>query len=346
MSRIGFVGAGAGVASSAFVVDQTLPEAELTVFEKSGGLCGRAAARRHGPITYEYGANYLKDDDERVTELVTETLDDEGLVDITEPVWTFDSDGAISEGRDADDHKWTYRDGITQLAKRLFGRTDATVHRRTRVEIIERCGEQWHLEDSDGDTWGPFDALVVNPPAPQTATLLDAAVWDAPLRNTLVDAIEAVPYRSVWAAVLGYERSLEVPYYALVNADKAHDVGWIAREECKPGHIPDGESVLIVQSNHEWALEHYDDEPDANVEELAVQTAAIIGEDWLSEPSWTDHQGWRYALPEDGVNRGPIDTAAREHDLYFVGDWVAGEARLHAAIRCGLDTGERIVYSL
>ncbi|MEF8973977.1 MAG: NAD/FAD-dependent oxidoreductase, partial [Haloarcula sp.] len=33
---------------------------------------------------------------------------------------------------------------------------------------------------------------------------------------------------------------------------------------------------------------------------------------------------------------------AAEHDLHFAGDWVAGEGRLHAAIRNGLETGEAI----
>lgn len=344
MTRIGVVGAGAGAAAATFVIDQTLPDASVTVLEKSGGVCGRAAARRRGEITYEYGANYLKDDDERVTELVTETLDTDDLVDITEPVWTFDSDETVSEGRDADDHKWTYTSGITQLAKRLFGHTDATVHRRTRIEAVERDDGQWYLEDDDRKRWGPFDVLIMNPPAPQTATLLADAAWNASLRDPLVDAIEAVPYRTIWTAVLGYERELEVPYYALVNVDKEHDVGWISREDCKPGHVPDGQSVLIVQSSHEWAVSQYDADPGENVDTLASAAAAIIGRDWLADPDWTDHQGWRYALPEDGVERGPIDTAGREHDLYFVGDWIPGEGRLHAALRCGLDTGEQIVH--
>ena len=346
MTRIGFVGAGAGTAAAAFVIGGTLPDADLTVLEKSGGVCGRAATRRRGDVTYDYGANYLKNDDERVTDLVTAALDGEDLVDVTEPIYTFDEDGQVSEGRDADDHKWTYPGGITGIAKRLFARTDATVHRNTRIETIRRDGEDWRLEDTAGGHWGPFDALVVNPPAPQTATLLAGADWDAPIRHHLVDAVDDVPFRTIWTAVLGYEFELDVPYYALVNVDKSHEIGWIAREECKTGHVPDGQSVLIVQANHEWSVDRYDDDPAATVSTLATLTADVLDDDRLADPEWTDHQRWRYALPEDGVARGPIDTAAREHDLYAVGDWVEGEGRLHAALRSGLDTGERIVHAL
>jgi renalase len=343
--EVGIIGAGAASAAASFVLDGTVPEAQLKVFEKSGGLCGRAATRRRDGRYYDYGANYVKDDDERVVDLLTESLDTDGLVAIDEPIYVFDEAGTVSEGRDADDHKWTYEEGLTQIAKRLFGRTDATVHRRTRIDGISRDGDQWRLVDTDGESYGPFDALVCNPPAPQTATLLREADWESDLRGTLVEAVEDVDFRTIYTAVLGYEFELDVPYYGLVNPGKDHDVGWISREECKPGHVPGGESLLIVQASHDWSVEHYDDPAAENVAALAEMTADIVGDDRLAEPAWSDHQGWRYALTEGGVARGPVDSAADE-GLYFLGDWVAGEARVHSALRNGLDTGERIAHRL
>jgi renalase len=351
MTSIGIVGAGAAAAAATYVLDETVPDAEITVLEKSGGVCGRAATRRRGDVTYDYGANYVKSDDERVVDLLTGTLPADGLVDVTEPVYTFDSGGTVSEGRDADDHKWTYRAGLTQVAKRLFAETEATIHRRTRVEGVTRderddeSGERWSLTDADGETWGPFDVLLLNPPAPQTAELLAAADWDAQARTDLEAATREVEYRTIWTAVLHYPFELDRPYYALVNTDDEHEVGWFAREECKKGHVPDGESLLVVQASPEWSVEHYDDPADENVAELAEMSAEVLGDDRLTDPDWTDHQGWRYALPEDGVRSGAVDAAAG-HDCYVLGDWVAGEARLHAALRNGLDTGERIALSL
>jgi len=70
-----------------------------------------------------------------------------------------------------------------------------------------------------------------------------------------------------------------------------------------------------------------------------------MDDDRLADPEWTDHQRWRYALPESGVACGPLDSAGAEN-LYPLGDWVAAEARLHAAIANGLAVGERIVHSL
>jgi len=339
--HIGIVGAGAGAAAAIHVLDQRLPEVELTVLEKSGGVCGRAATRRRDGLRYDYGANYLKDGDSAVVDLVTETLDTDGLVTIEEPIWVFDEDGTVSEGRTSDARKWTYRDGLTQIAKRLFAGTDATVHRRTRVERIDSDSEQWLLEDTDGTEWGPFDILICNPPAPQTASLLRTGDGKRDIRHNLASAAEAVEYRTIWTAILGYEFELDVPYYALVNPEKDHEVGWIAREECKPGHIPNGESVLVVQANHDWSVEQYDAPVEDNIAELAELAADVIGDDRLTDPEWTDSQGWRYALPENGVSQEPLD-AAEQEGLYCIGDWVAGEGRLHAALRNGLDTGDRI----
>ena len=344
MTSIGFVGAGAATAAATFVLDGALPDAEITVLEKSRGVCGRAATRRRDGIRYDYGANYVKSDDERVVDLLTEQLDSTGLVDVTDPVYTFDADGEVSEGRDADDHKWSYEQGLTQIAKRLFAEADVTVERETRAETLTRDGETWTVTDTDGEEWGPFDVLVCNPPAPQTAQLLADAEWDHSLRADLESAIGGVEYRTIYTAVLHYPFGLDVPYYALVNTDKDHEVGWISREECKDGHVPDGESLLIVQANHEWSVAHYDDPAAENAAALAGMAADIIGDDRLTAPDWTDTQGWRYALPEGGAPSGMLQSA-RDHDLYFLGDWVAGEARLHAALRNGLDTGEHIAHA-
>jgi renalase len=345
MTEIGFVGAGAATAAAAFRLDSLLEDASITVLEKSGGVTGRAATRRRDDVTYDYGANYVKAEDDRVVTLLTETLDTDGLVDIHEPIYTFDGEGAVSEGRDADEHKWTYERGLTQIGKRLFNPTAATVQRNTRVTGLHRDGDVWYVTDEDNERWGPFDVLVLNPPAPQSADLLADAAWDVPLREELIAALQGVEFRTIWTAILHYPFSINRPFYALVNTDKNHEVGWIAREECKQGHVPNGESVLIVQASHDWSVAHYDDPPAQNVARLAELTATVIGDDRLQDPDWTDHQGWRYAQPEDSAPTELL-AAAESHNLYFVGDWSVGTPRLHGALRSGLDMADKLRDSL
>jgi renalase len=340
-ARIGVIGAGAGGAAATYVIDSALPDAEVTVFEKSRGVCGRAAARRRNGTVYEYGANYLKDAGGPVSTLVTDQFDDR-LVEVQGPIWTFDADGHVTAGPDADERRWTYEDGITRLAKHLFGATDADVLLQTRIADVYHDGH-WRLTDTEGAEYGPFDALLLNPPAPQTAPLLSETGVAA--ADRLGDAADEVRYRTGWTAVLGYDFELDAPYYALANADEEHEVGWIGREERKPGHVPDGASVLIVQANPGWATERYDAPPQENVDALARHAADIVGDRRLRDPDWTDHQGWRYALAAEGVEEKAVRDAAVE-GVYAAGDWVAGEGRVDAALRNGLETGEALVDSV
>ncbi|MFB6154002.1 MAG: NAD(P)/FAD-dependent oxidoreductase [Halodesulfurarchaeum sp.] len=345
MVEIGVVGAGPSAAAATYVIDGAHPNASVTVLEKSGGLCGRAATRRHGERTYDYGANYLKDEDERVEELVTEELDPSGLVEIPEPIYTFDETGAVTEGRPPSGAKWSYERGLTQIAKRLFTRTDASVRRNTPVRKLHWSDTQWWAIDDQGSECGPFDCVVLNPPAPQTATLLERTEWTADARDSLIHAAGEVEFRTVYTAVLGYEFELARPYYGLVNPSQDHAVGWISREECKRGHVPAGETLLIVQASGWWSEEHYDAPPADVISALAEEAASIMGDDRLVDPAWTDHQRWRYALPETRIAPGPV-RQAETAGLYCTGDWVTGEARLHAALRNGLDVGERIVHAV
>jgi renalase len=335
------VGAGAAGAAAVYRLRDT--SRDVTVFEKSRGVCGRAATRRRDGCRYDHGANYVKPGDGPVGDLVRD-LGEEGLHDITEPVWTFDGSEEIAPGRDSDEPKWTWAAGITQLAKRLFTRTDAAVRKETRIQSLAREntgeGDSWMLTDTDGATYGPFDDVLLTPPAPQTADLLAATDWRDDRLDAAREAVADVSYRSIVTAVLRYDFDVDREWYALVNTDDGHDVGWLARESCKPGHVPDGE-ILVVQMAPEWSREHYDRDSEWQTERAAERAAELLGDDRLLEPAWTDTQGWRYALPEEAVANEPVE-AIRDAGLHVAGDWVAGEARVHAAVESGLAAADRL----
>jgi predicted NAD/FAD-dependent oxidoreductase len=361
MTRIAVVGAGVAGLGVAYALREA--DAEVTVFERREAVGGRAATHRRDDCVYDVGANYCKDDDERVADLLSGDLAD-GLVDTAGPVWTFDADGEISEGRGDDARKWSYREGLATLGERLRDASDATV--RTGVEVVGLArGADADLDSTDDAGWrvefksadpdspmaGDFhaDAVVLTPPAPTTAYLLDRADWDAPdrsetdgsLRDDLVQAAADVPYRTLVSVALHYPDRADLPYYALVNADKDHDLGWVSREECKPGHVPDGESLLVVQPSPEWSRHRYDDADDEIAVQVADLTAELLGDPDRYEFDWADVVRWRDALPDGGADADLLDRGA-EADLFFAGDWVAGEGRIHAALRSGLETGEHI----
>jgi renalase len=328
--------AGAGVCYALREIDAT-----VTVFEKSRGVCGRAASRRNGDRRYDYGANYVKSGSERVDEIITERLPTDGLADIEEPVWTFDESGTVTEGEGRDEHKWTYDEGITQLAKRLFAETDATVQLETRVGRLSHSGGGWGVIDEVGEDLGTYDAVVLTPPAPQTGDILAATEWSNSLLVELEAAIESVSYRSIYSVILGYDFEIEAPWYGLVNTDKEHEIGWLSREELKDGHVPDGESLLVVQMSPDWTVDYFGDSKSEVTEDAAALTAELLDDERLADPEWSDTQRWRYALPNEGIDSDLLGEA-EEHGLYFAGDWVVGDGRVNLALENGLDVGERI----
>jgi predicted NAD/FAD-dependent oxidoreductase len=345
--QVAIVGAGAAGAGAAYALRET--ETAVTVLEKSRGVGGRAATRRRNDCVYDHGANYTKPDDARVRTLIEELLDTEGLTDIDEAIWTFDQEGEISEGKDEDDHKWTYEEGLTQLAKRLFDRTDADVRTETRVEGIERNGDgdegNWQPVDADGEALGSYDAVVLTPPAPQTAEIVDSSALDEGLRGELVEEIGSVSYRTQITAVLHYPFAIDPPYYALVNTDHDHDIAWLSREECKAGHVPDGECLLIAQMAPGWSLERYE-EPEAEITGAAADLVGeLFDEERFTDPDWTDIQHWRFALPEGEANADVL-AGAEDEGLFFAGDWVVGEGRVHEALGNGLEVGEQVAQRL
>lgn len=337
--NLAIVGAGTAGAAAAYRLRNA--DVDVTVFEKSRGVSGRAATRRKHGCVYDHGANYVKADSKRVTELVTETLPTDGLVDIDKPVWTFDRDGNVEPGTRQDDSKWTYTDGITQLAKRLFAQTDIDIEFETRVGGLERIAGKWRLVDDDGDPLGVFDRVLLTPPAPQTVSLLEATDWDDTRVDTLLTAVDAVPYRTIYSVILHYPFAVEYPWYALVNTDRDHDVGWLSREELKPGHVSDGETLFVVQMSPGWSAKRYDDPPVEVKRDVAALVAKLLDDERFVEPDWTDRQGWRYALPDAGADRDVV-RAAEPAGLYVAGDWVEGEGRVHSAIESGLDVAARI----
>ena len=338
MARVAVVGAGVAGLGVAYALRD---DADVTVFERTDRVGGRAASHERGQCVYDVGANYVKSDDERVSQLVPEL--GEGLRGTDGGVWTFDANEEISEGRDEETPKWSYETGLKTLGERLQEASGATVRTETRVTGLRRyeSTESWYVEDANGDEYGPWDTLVLTPPAPITASLLDLAEWDVDLRQELRETIGHVPYRPILSVALHYSFAVDRPYYALVNTDKVHEVGWLSRESCKPGHVPEEEELLIVQMAPDWSADRYDTDDFDVATAVAEHAADLLSEHALAAPDWYDVVRWRDALPDDGADADVL-RQANEAGLFFAGDWVAGEGRVHRALRSGLDTGDDI----
>lgn len=342
MSRLAIVGAGASGLAAAWALRDS--DIECTVFEKSRGFSGRAATRGRNGVRYDHGANYIRIESSEVRAVLHDALPTDELVEVEGDVWTFDEFGVIEPG-DADSNrapKWTYRSGISTLGKLLVDQASAKVQRQTRIERLHRDSSGWHVEDMEGATDGPFDFVLLTPPAPQSRDIVAASAWMSATKETVESALAAADYQSQFTVVLACSAPVERPdgCYALLNTDRAHPIAWLSFEDAKPGHVPEGQSVLIVQMAPEWTARHFDAGHDALVSEVRPLVETLL-ETLLPPLEWTDHQRWRYALPRAAAEAETL-RRGEAAGLFFAGDMLVGKGRVGRALQTGLDVADRI----
>jgi renalase len=346
MSRIAIIGAGvAGLAAG-----RKLARAGygVTLFEKSRGLGGRVTTRRvEGGFAVDHGAQLMKAPTPALQALVAEVP---GAEPIDGPVWVFAGDGPPRPGDPAQnaEPQWTWPGGIAALGRYLGQNLD--VRRETTVAGL--AGEQGaYRVRSDAGEEGPFEAVILTPPAPQSAAILAASAIDQAACDALLAALKPVRYRACLSVALAYQRRPEVPWYALVSADRAHPVAWLACEHVKPGRAPEGAGLLLAQMSPAWTELHWEALPKGTYAPgqgfpdaaLAVHRLlhSLAGD--LGAPLWADAHRWRYALCD-----APCEPAAAAGvaGILVAGDVVAGQGRVHRAIESGWEAAERVAAML
>ena len=348
--KLAIIGAGVAGLAAARALRQRRPDLAIAIYEKSRGLGGRAATRRRDGYIFDHGAQYMKAATPELERLLTAELPADDLIDIGQPVWTFDGAGAIAEGDPAQNAapKWTYRGGLSRLGKLLGARLD--IQRETRIGSIRRLttdhrrpidaqplrsvvNGRWSMVVSAGQLIADADLVLLTPPAPQTADILAASDFDADVKAALLAELAHATYRRCISLALAYDRPIARPFYALVNSDRAHAISWLALEHAKaPERCPPGHSLLIAQMAARWSLDHWETLADELERLVADQVGALLGEDTRA-PLWSDVQRWRYALPDSGADFDALN--AFGSGLFFAGDYTSGQGRLHLAIESG-----------
>lgn len=340
--KIAIIGAGLSGLAAAYAL--TRSGKQVCVFEKSRGLSGRAASRTKNGCRYDYGANYFTVESNEVASLLFRELPAEGLCRIVGDIRSFDEWGEVKEGdpRRNVKAKWTYRDGISTIGKRMVEKAGLTVMTETRISRMAKTGGKWYLETEGGNTFDSFDAVLLTPPAPQMIGLLEASEFDPMMRNGIVRELKRAEYLSQFTVILNFTGHFSLPgdAYALINSDRRHEIAWISHENRKPGHVPDGETLFIAQMSHAWSVLHFDQPVDAMIEAAFEETTGLLGTK-LPSPNWTDFQRWRYAHPVSAADGDRLHPASAIR-LFFAGDSFSGKGRVASAIESGLSAARQI----
>lgn len=339
--KIAIVGAGISGLSAAWALGGK--GHEVTVYEKSRGVSGRAASRtRHG-VRFDHGANYIKISSETFRRLIFEELPSEDLIEIKGDIWTFDGKGTLSPG-DPDlnsESRWTYQSGISTLGKNLAACAGVPVVNQAKVERLTLDSSGWTLFDESLDPVGHFDAVLMTPPAPQAATILENSQLPASFEQ-VASLLSATTFHRQFSVILGIEGELKRPgdFFAMINSDREHDIAWLSFENDKPGHVPPGITVLVVQMSPVWSAAHFEDSPDNWLDEVIGKTSKLLG---CELPvTWTDTQRWKFAHPQSKLEWQDIQ-AAESHGLFFAGDSLVGKGRVGKAAETGMAAADRIL---
>ncbi|MEM6911088.1 MAG: FAD-dependent oxidoreductase [Verrucomicrobiota bacterium] len=335
---------GAGVAGLAAAWELSRNGRPAVVFEKSRGFSGRAASRSRSGVRYDYGANFFKLAEDRVGEVIRSHLPTEELVEIPGEVRVLTEDDEILPGDEKAnaETKWTYSSGISTLGKLLAQAANrAEIVRETQIAEVMGSGQSWRLLSPAGESYGPFEQVLWTLPAPQSYQILKASS----LEGSWLECLGECSYHRQFTFVLGYHHEPARPagVHALVNLDQGHDIAWLSFEEDKPGHVPPGQSVLVVQMAPEWSAGEFASERELLLHEVVEKVAAILGSDW-DQPDWWDSQRWKFAHPTRLLDRGLLEEEeCAGLGFHFAGDALVGKGRVPLALGTGLEAADRLL---
>ncbi len=347
MTTIAIIGAGMSGLTAAHTL--TKHGYSVIIYEKSRGVGGRVTTRRVDDWRIDHGAQVINMPDEATTALLRRNP---MPIRLTAPVWVFDQHNTISPGNPDTNAlpRWCWHDGIVTPARALA--TGLDIRTQVTVHHIEPHNGGYRLFNDDGQRIGRADAVVLTPPAPQTAAILANSLLPADLAGTLHDLLAAASYRPCLSVAFAYRRQVGVPWYALVNTDRQHTVAWLACEHNKPGHAPEGYSLIIAQLAPDYSRAHWDDATKgmygstdtppmpAYIQAVDGMVQRLIGSN-LGDPLWANLHRWRYALPDSAADFDALNSTASR--LYFAGDYVDRKGRVHQVMQRGQQVAELIM---
>ncbi|MFN3729659.1 MAG: NAD(P)/FAD-dependent oxidoreductase [Fimbriimonadaceae bacterium] len=287
--RVAVVGAGiAGLATARLLTQSGV---SAVVFEKSRGYGGRAATRRLKGYTFDTGATSVTPRGLEIGRVIREELDTSELVEIEKPVFVFQGDRVVQgDASRAVRPRYTYRSGMTRLAKLLAAEVD--VRLETTIDVLEP-----HPDGRIVVRGEAFDYVVLTPPLPQTVRLL----------ATLGDprTFEHAAYRCCLSVLLGFRAEIgEVPYFAVIDPEQRRPLTWLSLESVKsPGRAPAGCTAMVAQLGPGYSAARYDTPDDRIVENVVDYIRRSYGATW-PDPEVSAVKRWRYSQPEIGYHFG------------------------------------------
>jgi renalase len=319
--RIAIVGSGmAGLTAALLLREQ---KHEVTVFEKSRGPGGRMAAKRVAGGSVDIGAQYFTIRNPAFSSFLSQYADGS-----FEP-WPVRFGYQTTTGQWEPFPQETRYVGVPRMTAITRGLSSAAdIQAQTRIESLVRQGRKWLLEDTDGETHGPFDAVIVTAPPAQARDLFSNSKLTA-LSDQMQDPVSQI--QPCWATAVYFRQPLEQPYEAMRCQDPVLD--WIANNTSKPGREDSGQ-WWVLHATPQWSREHEKTPADRVADTMAEAFRRVTGIA-ATPDEWVSHR-WLYA--KSSPTEQPGFRWYREQGIGLAGDWLSG-GRVEGAF----DSASRLV---
>lgn len=308
---------GAGISGLACARSLAAAGCDVTVFEKTGRVGGRASTCHMPWGSFDHGAQYFTARGATFRQLLKHWIDN-GIA----AAWT----GGAPRNDDPFTEGETLYVGTPNMAS-VGGALAAGLRLQLDSPIgrIAAGTQGWQLDRSDGRVLGTFDWVVSSAPAPLTAELLAA------IAPSIAKEATRCRYSPCWAVMARCE---------LWNANgptlmrpKDSALSWIAHDSSKPGRVVQPTWVLLASAP--WSAAHVDVAPDDVAREL-LEVWARLGAPRVGISS--AHR-WLHALAEAPLGRPCLIDAERR--VGACGDWCIAP-RIESAFDSGLALAREI----
>jgi renalase len=326
--KIAVVGAGAAGLSCARQLQQR--GCHVEVFEKSRGPGGRMPARWVGDKetegSFDHGTQYFTAEHPAFLTCIEDAHKAGAIAPWC--VEVVDLAYAQITPRPSPAVRWVGTPSMSAWGR--FLAQGLHVHYSTRVADIVLENGAWTLktEKTSGEpnSIGPWDWVVLAVPAEQAVPFLRLSVH-------LQEQAAFVQCLPNWTVMLGFDVPLSVPFDAAFVHHSP--IGWLARNNSKPGRQP--QERWVVQATSDWSMAHLELDSLWVASQLAEVFLTSLG--LRSQPVELVAHRWRYSTPNPVLDRDYLlDSAIC---LAVCGDWVKS-ARVEGAWLSGWSLGRAL----
>lgn len=276
---------GAGISGLAAARALKAAGHQPVVFEKNDHVGGRVATRKIGEYVFDPGASDIVPRGHAIEAVILKELDTSDLIKIEKPMYMHASLRPIMpEGGRSAPERYTYRSGNNRLPVLLAEGLDVRLNQQ--IEVLEKTATGTYRVSGD-----EYEAVILTPPIPQTATILWSVGESRPFANCR--------YRPCLSIMLGFARQLpDVHYHALLDPEQRYPLMWLSLESVKsPGRAPEGHTALVVQLSPTYSLSNFAAPDERIIGDTLDYITRLYGKDW-DNPEVSVVKRWKYSQPD------------------------------------------------